>query len=112
MSKDPRYEPELLARRLCGKSGTLEDLARASGLNPDSLGKCLRRMRDDGHPIKIEPHPISGLVYSYEKPQRVCAHPGCGTKLSRYNYTDYCAAHARAEDLPQKWFVESGIAIA
>jgi len=25
---------------------------------------------------------------------RVCSKPGCGTKLSRYNKSDYCHAHA------------------
>lgn len=30
------------------------------------------------------------------KAGRVCAYEGCGTVLSRYNHTDYCATHERA----------------
>ena len=37
----------------------------------------------------------SGLVRSHEG-GRVCAHADCGTVLSIYNATEYCALHAHA----------------
>ena len=102
---DRKYDPELLARRMCGKRGQPDDLASALGLKANSLGRALRRMKARGHPVSVVAHPLNGVVYSYEMPERVCAQEGCGTVLSRFNPLDYCALHKPQEELPLQWFL-------
>lgn len=106
MSKDPRYNHDLLARRICGKRAQIDDLASATGLNADTLSRTLRRMREAGYPVVVEEHPIRGSVYSYERQRRRCRRRGCRTVISRYNPSDYCSLHQPKEDLPQEWFLE------
>ena len=103
--RDNVYDEKLIERRMCGKRGTPQDLASALQVDSAVLTRILRRMRDDGHPITVEPHPIDGVIYSYEKPKRTCKKLGCHTKLSRYNSGGYCALHQPAEDLPLHWFL-------
>jgi hypothetical protein len=102
---DYRYDPALLERRFCGKSGQPDDLASAHGLNADSLGRALRRMGRKGAPVTVVDHPLQGVIYRFEKPARTCRHKGCKTILSRYNSLDYCSLHQPKEDLPERWFL-------
>jgi len=96
---------KLLARRLCGKRGTAEVLIDVLGVSEGTFWSLLRYMRKHGYPMSMEDDG-TGAIYSFFPGERVCAHEGCGTKLSAYNPTPYCSLHSRPENLPQEWFLD------
>lgn len=97
----------LAARRLHGKSGTAEALAEDLGSTEDVLYSVAHYVRNHGGVVTTRETATGTTIYDFSPAgERVCAEDGCGTLLSAYNPTPFCAVHAKPEDLPQDWFLE------
>ena len=95
---------DLLMRRLCGKSGSADDLSRALGITEDRFHVLVRSMRKRGDPVTTRESVVGSTIFDFSRGERVCAFEGCGLRLSRYNPTPYCTLHTVPEELPDEWF--------
>jgi biotin operon repressor len=91
-----------VAEALIGRTLTLEDIAAATGLSPESIRKrVFPRLRERGLPVQVvdvvSSHGGRGAPTACWRivmpPHRVCAHPGCPTLLRSTNPADRCELH-------------------
>lgn len=78
---------------------TTGQLCEATGLSRNAVGCAVRRARRSGERIvNVRGHgDRRGALYALlPNPRPVCAHEGCGTRLSASNATPYCRRHASA----------------